>query len=371
MSMERVKALQRVLYERGETAALISSPENIRYFTGFYVWNASAPFALALVPARGDPVLLVSRADESLARAVSRAALEPYDPAPGGFRTTAELCRRALEHADAAGGVLGCEFGSLTLDRARVLEEILSGYRFSDIGAALTDLRMIKDEDEQLAFRRAAELVASAVHNTAPTVRPGTSEIEIKAAMDLAVCTEGARRWPDAIVQSQTNVVSGPKLNRLHDAATGRTAGPGEMVFVMGGASVNGYWANIGRTLFVPGGSPPRSARRGLDVAAAAQRAAVGRLGPGIPLGEAVRAADAVLVEAGLDDRKTYPVFRGLGLRIDERPRAADLDLILRPGMCLCAQLYLRLPEAIVGQSDSVLITANGAALVSEPQGEV
>ena len=189
--------------------------------------------------------------------------------------------------------------------------------------------------------------------------------------MDFAVCTEGARRWPDAIVQSQANVVSGPKLNRLHDAATGRTAGPGEMVFVMGGASVNGYWANIGRTLFVPGGSPSRSARRGLDVAAAAQRAAVGRLGPGIPLGEAVRAADAVLVEAGLDDRKTYPVFRGLGLRIDERPRAADLDLILRPGMCLCAQLYLRLPEAIVGQSDSVLITAHGAALVSDPQREV
>jgi Xaa-Pro aminopeptidase len=171
-------------------------------------------------------------------------------------------------------------------------------------------------------------------------------------------------------VQSQTNVVSGPKLNRLHDAATGRAAGPGEMVFVMGGASVNGYWANIGRTLFVPGGPPPRDARQGLDVADAAQRAGVGRLGPGIPLGEAVRAADAVLAAAGLADRKTYPVFRGLGLRIDERPRAADLHLILKPGMCLCAQLYLRLPEFIVGRSDSVLITEEGAVVVSDPRGE-
>jgi len=171
-------------------------------------------------------------------------------------------------------------------------------------------------------------------------------------------------------VQPQTNVVSGPKLNRLHDAATGRTTDPGEMVFVMGGASVDGYWAHIGRTLFVPGGSPPRDARHGLAVADAAQRAAIRRLGPGLPLGEAVRAADAVLAKAGLADRKTYPVFRGLGLRVDERPRAVDLDLVLESGMCLCAQLYLRLPEFIVGRSDSVLITEDGASVVSDPRRE-
>ena len=370
MSVPRAKALQRVLSERGEAAALITSPENLRYLTGFYVWNALTPFALALVPAIGDPVLLVPRADESLARAVSRWAIEPYDPAPGGFRTTADLCRNALERMDIMGGVLGLEFGSVAHDRARLLEETLPRYRFSDIAAALTDLRLIKDRDEQLAFRRAAELVASAIHQTAPTVRPGVSEIEVKAAMDLTVCTEGGRRWPDAIVQSQTNVVSGPKLNRLHDAATGRTVGPSEMVFVMGGASVNGYWANIGRMLFVPGGPPPGDARRGLDVVEAAQRAAVGHLRPGIPLGEAARAADAVLADSGMAAHKTYPVFRGLGLRIDERPRSADLDLVLRPGMCLCAQLYLRLPEFIIGRSDSVLITDDGAAVVSDPREE-
>ena len=368
--MERVRALQDILAARGAAAAVITSPENVRYFTGFYVWNNMVPFALALVPASGGPVLLVPRADESLARAASRVAIEPYDPGPGGFQTTAELCRRVLERADATDGELGFEFGMVPFDRGRLLQETLTRYRFTDISAVLTDLRLIKDQDEQLAFRRAGELVASAIRHTVGTLRPGISEIEVKAAMDLAVCSEAARRWPDAIVQPQTNVVSGPKLNRLHDAATGRTADPGEMVFVMGGASVNGYWAHIGRTLSVPGGSPPGDAGRGLAVADAAQRAAIRGLGPGIPLGEAVRAADAVLAEAGLADRKTYPVFRGLGLRVDERPRAADVDLVLRPGMCLCAQLYLRFPAFIVGRSDSVLITEEGAAVISDTREE-
>lgn len=368
--MDRVRALQGMLAERGAAAALITSPENVRYFSGFYMWNNIAPFALALVPARGEPVLLVPRADESLARTASRVAIEPYDPGPAGFQTTIELCRRVLERADVMDGELGFEFGMVPFDRARLLQEILSRYRFTDISTVLTDLRLIKDQDEQLAFWRAGELVAAAIRHTAGTLRPGISEIEVKAAMDLAVCGEAARRWPDAIVQPQTNVVSGPKLNRLHDAATGRAADPGEMVFVMGGASVNGYWAHIGRTLFVPGAPPPREAGQGLAVADAAQQAAIRRLGPGIPLGEAVRAADAVLAEAGLADRKTYPVFRGLGLRVDERPRAADLDLLLKPGMCLCAQLYLRLAEFIVGRSDSVLITEEGASVVTDLRGE-
>lgn len=53
--MKRVRALQDALTERGEAAALITSPENIRYVTGYYVWNNTTPFALAVVPASGDP----------------------------------------------------------------------------------------------------------------------------------------------------------------------------------------------------------------------------------------------------------------------------------------------------------------------------
>src|SRR5262249_31261344 len=143
------------------------------------------------------------------ARAVSRVAIEPYDPGPAGFRTTAELCRRVLERADVTEGALAIEFGAVPFDRARLLEEVFSRHRFTDIAAVLTDLRLIKDRDEQRAFRHAAELVAFGMRHTRGALRPGISEMEVKVAMDLAVCTEAARRWPDAIVQSQTNVVSG------------------------------------------------------------------------------------------------------------------------------------------------------------------
>jgi Xaa-Pro aminopeptidase len=326
------------------------------------------PFAAVVVPARGDPLLLALKADEALARQASSVPVVTYDAAAQGYRATAAQVREALGRDRLPFDSLGIEFGAVTVDRFRILEEAFPGFTFTDVAGILGDLRLVKDEGEQAAFRQAALLVGAALDRVVPDLSPGISEIEIKGAMDAAVYAEAARRWPAAVVQSVTNVVSGPKANRLHDAATGRTIGAGELVFVMGGAIVDGYWANGGRTVFAPGAPARADARRMLEVAVAVQRAAVERLVPGRPLGEAVRAADKALADAEMLGNKTYPMFRGLGLRHNERPTAVDVDLVLRPGMCVCAQSYLRGSDFIVGQTDSILIGEKGAVVLTDPR---
>lgn len=111
-------------------------------------------------------------------------------------------------------------------------------------------------------------------------------------------------------------------------------------------------------------------ARRALDVATSAETAAIRRLRAGGRLREPIQATDDVLAAAGLTGRRTCPNVRGLGLRIDERPKAADardLDLPHAPSMCTCVQ-RLHIPQSgrIVGRSDSVLITKEGLAVISE-----
>ena len=364
--MERVRAFQEALLRQGLGAALVTSSDNIRYLTGYYHWNSLMPLAAAVVPARGDPALLVLRADETLARQASAVPVAAYDAGAQGFRATSGRMREALDPGALERRKLGIEIGAITLDRFRVLEEVFPGCGFVDVTGALAELRLVKDEAEQATLRRAAHLVGAALGRTIAGVSPGMSEIEIKGAMDSAVYAESARRWPAAMVQSVTNVLSGPKANRLHDAAAGRPVGAGEILFIMGGAIVDGYWANGARTVFVPGGPPPGEALRLLDVAVEAQRAGLERLIPGKPLGEAVRAADGLLADAGLLEHKTYPMFRGLGLRHNERPTAAELDLVLQPGMCICSQSYLRVADFIVGQTDSILIGEHGAVVLTD-----
>jgi len=362
--LNRVESLQQELSRRGQHAALLTSMESIRYFTGHYVWTSRSPATFALIPAAGVPALFVPEADESLARLASRVHIEPYDPGLRSYGTAADLCRGLLAKHGAAGR-LGVEFGAITVDRFRALEDTLTGWTFDDVTPAVNQLRLIKDETEQLAFRRAAELVGFALRKTTEALAPGMSELEIKGVMDHALYAEAARRWPDAMAVAHTNVLSGERLGRLHDAAHGRRVGAGEPVWILSHAHWNGYWANVSRNVFVPG------ARTDSDILSAhvavveAQRAAIQHLMPGQPLGNAAKAADDALARHGLLDKKMYGMFRGLGLRYDEPPRATDLGAILAAGMCMCVQLHVRLPTLIVGQGDSILIGDRGPEVVS------
>ncbi|MGQ0571369.1 MAG: M24 family metallopeptidase [Armatimonadota bacterium] len=364
--MGRVELFQQELSRRGEDAAIITAMENIRYLTGHYVWTSYSPTTFAIIPAKEEPVLCVPEPDETLARSASRVRIEPYNPGPRGFRAAAELSRRVLGGNGTSPGTLGLEFPSLTIDRFRILEETFPEWRLNDVTAVLTGLRLVKDQEEQLAFRHAAEIAGLAMRKTMQALSPGISELELKGTLDLAAYTEAARRWPEAVVISQANALSGEKLNRLHDAARGRTVSAGEAVFVLAHINWNGYWANISRTLFVPGGHPDADARRLLDAVVGAQRNAIEQLRPGQALGAASSASDTFLATRGLAEKKIYPMFRGLGLRYDEPPRALDLDMILRPGMCLAVAVHLRSPRFIVGQGDSVLITDTAAEILSD-----
>jgi Xaa-Pro aminopeptidase len=230
----------------------------------------------------------------------------------------------------------------------------------------LSGLRAIKDETEQQAFRRAAELMGFALRATGAALTAGMSELEVKGRFDSELYAEAARRWPDAMTAASTNVLSGDRLNRLHDGAHGRRVGAGEPVWILSHAHWNGYWANISRNVFVPGALPDTNVVRAHEAVIEAQRAAIRQLVPGRVLGEAAKAADAALARHGLLDKKMYGVFRGLGLRYDELPRPTDLDTVVAAGMCICVQLHVRLSNLIVGQGDSILVTGRGPEIVSQ-----
>src|SRR5215469_4532475 len=171
--MDRLRAFQESLLRQGIGAALVTSPDNIRYLTGYYHWNSLMPLAAAVVPARGDPVLLALRADETLAREASAVRVAVYDAGTQGFRATAGRAREALDAGALEPRKLGIEIATVTLDRYHVLEEVFPGCGFVDVAGALADLRLVKDEAEQATLRRAAHLVGTALERTIASLSPG------------------------------------------------------------------------------------------------------------------------------------------------------------------------------------------------------
>ena len=207
--VNRIAALQSELVRKGLAGVFATSPENVRYLTSYYT-EAFNPFTVTVVPAAGQLTLVVLRQDETLARAFSRVPLVVHDLSPDGFWETARACQTALAKVGVSSGVIGLEFGSVTADRLRILEESFPKVTFRDAAGLMATLRMIKDTEEQLALRRAASLAVSGMRAMEDRLQPGISEAEVKTIIYQAVYLEAAGLWPEAVIQTSINVLTGP-----------------------------------------------------------------------------------------------------------------------------------------------------------------
>lgn len=161
-----------------------------------------------------------------------------------------------------------------------------------DPGLLLDDLRLIKDEHEVAAVRRAANVCVAAHLAALAAVRPGAGEWEVEAAFDAAVRARGA------LVPFPTIVASGPNAGVLHYAENTRCIEAGDLVLLDGGAEVAYYGADVSRTVPASGSFSPAQ-RAAYDVVLAAHRAAIARARPGETI-EAVQQAALETLVRGL-----------------------------------------------------------------------
>jgi len=180
--LDRVMQFQRALAEKGMTAALVASMENIRYLTGHYVWTAHSPTTFVIVPAASSPLLCVPGGDESLAQAHSRVPIESYDPGSLGWKAAVGISARVL--AKLGGSTLGLEFGSATLSQHEVLKAALPTWSFADVAPVLaggTGLFENHSPGGTVARLLDPGTFLGAVRDTSPAARVITTAIAVAA----------------------------------------------------------------------------------------------------------------------------------------------------------------------------------------------
>jgi len=194
-----------------------------------------------------------------------------------------------------------------------------SGPRWNAAGAMLDERRMIKDRWEAERIRRAGALTATVFREILPLVKPGVLECDLAAEIEYRMKRSGADG-----PAFETIVASGPRGAWPHARASRRRLAGGELVIFDLGAILAGYAADMTRTLYL--GTPTRRAGRLYESVAAAQRATVEGLRPGLRAGEADTIAREVLTQRGLGDLFTHSTGHGVGLEVHERPRLGRGD---------------------------------------------
>jgi Xaa-Pro aminopeptidase len=213
-------------------------------------------------------------------------------------------------------GSLGVESHALTVRDAERVGG-LTRARVVPAAEQVERLRAIKSPEEVAAIRAAAELAQEALAEVLPGVRPGQGEREIAAALEGALRRRGSEWHP-----FPTIVASGPRSALPHARTSARTVGGGEWLLLDFGAQVDGYCADLTRTVVVGARADDRQ-RAMYELVRSAQQRALEHLRPGMTGREGDALAREVIAARGFADAFGHSLGHGLGLEVHEAPRLA------------------------------------------------
>jgi Xaa-Pro aminopeptidase len=347
---DRHAALAALLEAEGLDALLVTSRPNIRYLTGF---SGSAGVAVAT---RGSLLLVTDfRYDEQARQesgAVARVEIEGSSVWDRLFKELPPV------------GVIGFESHALSVkDAERLSSSAAAAWRWKPAGELVERLRVRKDAAEVAAIRAAACLTAAALRDTLVAVRPGQTELEIAGLLEGALRRHGSEAHP-----FPTIVASGPRSALPHARTSGRTVAAGEWLLLDFGAVVDGYCADVTRTVVV-GARADESQRALYGLVQEAQR----RAREGVRAGMSGRDADALArdpIEArGFGAAFGHSTGHGVGLEVHEAPRLARTAtdplpegavVTIEPGVYVAGRGGVRIEDDVHLSDDGPVLLTDG-----------
>lgn len=379
--------IKELLCERGLDGAIVSSPENFHYVTGFaghqHTVSRQPGFSIAVVSAREDVPTQLTTMDFEVPtfeiKSAGRFIVRKYDtwvgvktwdeiangaivPAPAVMENSMDVLRKMVKDMDLADKKLGVEMEYLTYNYYNSLRQAFPEAKYQDISDMFVFARSVKTPEEIAMYRKLCGVADAAFTAVSQIVKPGISEREMvntfrELVMASGVCT------PSSWSMFSTGE-SGSRLTIPGNAVIRR----GDVVkFDAGvGAEFDFYLTDTSRSWVMDGADPALYKLK--DRLYEGQRRMIASARPGLPINELYHIAYDYVKEA-------YPSYRRghQGHSISLGPATAEPPYInpattrpLEAGMILAMEV----PCYIGGVQgfnieDMVLITEDGCEVLT------
>jgi len=349
---ERMQQLEHMQATGIDCVAVVPGP-NMVYLTDMHFHLSERP-VIAFFPASGGPVLLAPgfealKIEHAAQRMDWRVFTYSDEDGP------AAACAQACAAVGLAGKRLAVEQLTMRVLELSMIQRDAPGVQIVPAEPLLAGLRMRKDADELAHMRRAAQVAEEALARTLEAIRPGMTEREIAAELQVHLMRGGS-----GVLPFEPLVQSGPHSASPHGAITDRRLEPGDILLIDFGARAGGYASDITRTFAVGELDPElKKVHQIVQAANAAGRAAAG---PGVPCQEVDRAARRVIEQAGYGAYFIHRTGHGLGLEGHEPPYIVEGNAQrLEVGMTFTIEPGIYLPgQGGVRVEDDVVITEGG-----------
>ncbi len=327
----------------GADTLLLFPGADIGYYTGFSI-GPSERLAAALIPFAGDPVLVVNQLEVELR----------------GQKPWITDVDTWLEHEDPVE-ILAENFERLDLDNAVVainedapwgwvnrLRDRLPGLLFVDATSYLSQIRMVKSQQELDWMRMACAITDKALEAGFERMHSGITEMELAGIITAEIRSNGGGA-------GYAGVLFGERAALPHGRPGERGLEPGDCVLVDMGTKVHGYSSDLTRTVFY--GEPSARHAEIFDLVYEANRVAYEAVRPGVSCGELDSIARKVIEEGGYGEYFIHRLGHGVGLQGHERPYVvqgneleleAGMTFTIEPGIYIVGEVGVRVEDTVV-----------------------
>ena len=253
----------------------------------------------------------------------------------------------------------------LTFTQAEFIQKDLNLelVKFKDF---LSPLRMIKDEYEIKQIRKACAITADTLWFLINDLRPGMNEKQIARLLQEGFLKRGA----DGLAFSSI-VASGINSATPHHEPSNRVLERGDMVTIDCGALVNGYHADMTRTVFI--GTCADWQKEIYDTVMNAQMLGRKKLKIGVSAEEVDQECRKYIEEANFGSYFVHGTGHGVGLEIHEPMfLAKEVKTKLSSGNCVTVEPGIYLPDkGGVRIEDTCLVTDGDAEVLTPGSHEI
>jgi Xaa-Pro aminopeptidase len=304
---KRLAKCSRHMKEAGLDVLLLAKPANMAYLTG-----DGRLCAYAMVTKEGKVALGVPSTDvEDVKRLACFDRIAGFEDEVGMIHAIAH----DFKHFGIQKGSVGLEYTFLTHSMMGMLthphgkpEKVVA----KDCTPVLSALRIAKEDGEIERIRAAAGVAMEGMAAAVKALKPGLTESQVAAEAEHAMRNAGADEfW-------RSYVCSGPRTNIAHGLPTQRRIGKGDLVMIDIHPIVNGYSADICRTVCV--GKPTAGQTAAYDLFLKAQQAAIAAVKTGAGMVELNEILHGIIRDGGHGDHLFGPTMHGVGIEFEEAP---------------------------------------------------
>lgn len=341
-NLDRLRAL---MADKEVPALLVTDPTDVGWLTGF-----TGSFGYVIVT-------------PSEARFItdSRYTLQAKEQVPdlllASFATPVEGETFVGEQARAMGlSAVAVDGASVTYAQFEKIES-KSGLKLTSAPDLFSTLRMVKLPDEVAAIKKACAVTDACFGHLTRLIQPGLTEYDLQLELEFYLRRAGAA------IAFEPIVVSGERSARPHGKASDKVLEVGDFVTMDFGAKVDGYNADLTRTIVV--GEATDRHREIYDAVLRAETACIAMMRPGLKAAD----VDAYAREV-LGDFAPYfghGLGHGLGRMVHDGGRMnATSEDVLAPGQVWTVEPGVYVPDfGGVRIEDDVVVTEEGVEVLT------